>query len=128
MQPETPSQIEVAPGIVRRSDRGLCIAGKRIALYLVMDYLKAGWPPHLIRHWLDLSEEEITNSINFIESTREDFEAEYDEVVRNASEREQFWRERNRQRRIDASKRHFTPKQAAAWARLMSLKRTEMIS
>jgi hypothetical protein len=38
----------VAPGIVRRSDRGLCIAGKRITLYLIMDYLNAGWPPHLL--------------------------------------------------------------------------------
>lgn len=124
MQPEIPSQIEIAPGIVRRSDRGLCIAGKRITLYLVMDYLKAGWPPHLIRHWLDLTEEEIANSIKFIESNREYFEAEYDDVIRKANEREQFWRERNRQHRIDASKRHFTPEQAAAWARLMSLKRT----
>jgi uncharacterized protein (DUF433 family) len=66
MQPDTPSQIEVGPGIVRRSDRGLCIEGKRITLYLVMDYLKAGWPPHMIRHWLDLTEEEITNSFNFM--------------------------------------------------------------
>ncbi len=63
MQPEPQSPLEVAPGIVRRSDRGLSIAGKR-----------------------------------------------------------------NRQRQIDASKHHFTPEEAAAWARLMSLKRTEMIS
>jgi hypothetical protein len=77
----------------------------------------------LIRHWLDLTEEEITNSISFIESTREDFETEYNEVVSKANDREQFWRERYRQRQIDTSKRHFTPEQAAAWVRLMSLKR-----
>jgi uncharacterized protein (DUF433 family) len=123
MQPEPPSQIEVAPGIIRRSDPGLCIAGKRITLYLVMDYLKAGWPPRLIRHWLDLTEEEIANSISFIKSNREEFEAEYNDVIRKAEEREQYWRERNRQRQIDATKRHFTPEQAAAWARLMSFKR-----
>ena len=46
----------IAPGIVRRTDRGLCLAGRRVTLYLIMDYLKADWPPHLIRHWLDLSE------------------------------------------------------------------------
>src|SRR5262245_9581510 len=104
MQLETPSQIEVAPGIVRRSDRGLSIAGKRITLYLIMEYLKAGWPPHLIRHWLDLTDEGITNSINFIESNRDEFEAEYNEVVRKADEREQFWREQNRPQQIDTSK------------------------
>jgi uncharacterized protein (DUF433 family) len=99
--------------------------GKRITLYFIMDYLKAGWPPRLIRHWLDLTEEEITTSISFIESNREDLETEYNEVVRKANDREQFWRERNRQRQIDTSKRHFTPEQAAAWARLMSIKRDE---
>jgi hypothetical protein len=71
-----------------------------------------------------LTEEEIANSINFIESNRKEFEAEYDEAVRKASGREQYWHERNHQRRIDASERHFTREQAAAWARLMSLKRT----
>jgi|SRR5262245_36638801 len=64
----------VAPGIVRRSDRGLYVARKRITLYLIMDYLKAGWPPRLLRHQLRLSEEEMNQVMNFLDSHRAEFE------------------------------------------------------
>ena len=36
------------PAIIR-TERGLTIAGTRITLYDVMDYLKAQYPPKLIR-------------------------------------------------------------------------------
>ncbi len=112
----------VAPGIVRRRDRGLCLEGRRITLYLIMDYLEAGWPPHLLRHWLDLSEDEIAHAITYIATNRDEFETEYAAVVKKAAERERYWRDRNRERKLDPGKRHFTPEQAAAWARLEALK------
>jgi uncharacterized protein (DUF433 family) len=115
------SHIVVAPGIVRRADRGLCLAGKRVTLYLIMDYLKAGWPPHLMRHWLDLSEAELHHAVQYIETNRTAFEAEYAEVVQQAQAREQYWRERQHQRKPKMLERHFTPEQAAAWARLKAL-------
>jgi hypothetical protein len=87
------AHICVAPGIVRRTDRGLCLAGKRVTLYLIMDYLKAGWPPHLIRHWLDLSDAEMYYAVQYIETNRAAFETEYAEVVRQAHARERYWRE-----------------------------------
>jgi uncharacterized protein (DUF433 family) len=31
--------------IIVKTSRGLSIAGTRITLYQVMDYVKAGWPP-----------------------------------------------------------------------------------
>lgn len=113
----------VAPGIVRRADRGLCLAGRRVTLYLIMDYLKAGWPPHLIRHWLDLSEAEMRYAVQYIDTHRTAFEAEYAEVVQQAQAREQYWRERQQQRQLEMSERHVSPEQAAAWARLKALKR-----
>jgi hypothetical protein len=116
------AHICVAPGIVRRTDRGLCLAGKRVTLYLIMDYLKAGWPPHLIRHWLDLSDAEMHYAVQYIETNRAAFETEYAEVVRQAQARERYWREHQRQRRSEMPERHFTPEQAAAWARLEALK------
>ena len=81
----------IAPGIVRRTDRGLCLAGRRVTLYLIMDYLKAGWPPHLIRHWLDLSEAEMHHAVQYIEIYCTAFEAEYAKVVQQAQAREQDW-------------------------------------
>jgi len=92
-------EVLVAPGIVRRSDRGLCVAGTRITLYLIMDHLKEGWPPHLLRDQLLLSEEQMDQVMDYIESHREEFEAEYQEVARKCAERERFWREREEERR-----------------------------
>ncbi|MDM8550389.1 hypothetical protein QUF72_09935 [Desulfobacterales bacterium HSG2] len=34
---------------VVRTDRGLSVAGTRITLYSIMDYIRADWPPKLIR-------------------------------------------------------------------------------
>jgi len=112
----------VAPGIVRRSDRGLCVAGKRITLYLIMDYLKTGWPPHLLRQQLLLSEEEINHVMNYLDTHGAEFEAEYQEVVRKAAEREQYWRERERQRQPNPRTQNLTPREALALARLEALK------
>ena len=112
----------VAPGIVRRTDRGLCVAGKRITLYLIMDYLKAGWPPHLLRHQLLLSEEEMNQVMNYLGTHAAEFEAEYQEVVRKAAEREQYWRERERQRQPNPRMQNLTPHEAVALARLAALK------
>ena len=116
-------ETEVAPGIVRRTDRGLCLAETRISLYLIQDYLKSGWPPHLIRHWLGLSEKQIDSAISYIEARRTEFEAEYDEVVKKAEAREKYYRERAGQIRASMTKPNLSPEQASAWARLQALKR-----
>lgn len=117
---ETP----VATGIVRRTDRGLCVANTRISLYLIMDYLKAGWTPQLIRHWLGLSEDEMSAATNYIDAHRVEFEAEYAEVVKKNEDREKFYRERARAVQANAVKPNLAPEQAVAFARLQALKRT----
>ncbi len=115
--------VEVAPGIVRRKDRGLCVAGNRITLYLIMDFLKAGWPPHLLRDQLLLTEEEMQNVLNYIEANRDSFEAEYEEVVRRGMEREIYYRARQEELQKRLAERpgpppNLSPEQTAAWARL----------
>ena len=123
---ETP----VASGVVRRTDRGLCVAGKRITLYLIMDYLKAGWPPHLLRHQLLLSQEEVDSVMRYIEEHRDEFEAEYQEVVRKAAEREKYWRAREQERKAGEAQhpQNLTPERAIIWARLQALRREGKIS
>ena len=116
---ETP----VATGVVRRTDRGLCVANTRISLYLIMDYLKAGWTPQLIRHWLGLKEEEISAATNYIDTHQAEFEAEYIEVVKKNEDREKFYRERARAVQTNAVKPNLAPEQAVAFARLQAVKR-----
>jgi hypothetical protein len=57
------SETATSQPTVVRTDRGLSIAGTRITLYHVMDYVTAGWPPHLIRDWLNLTEQQIQDVI-----------------------------------------------------------------
>lgn len=77
--------------------RGLTIAGTRITLYDVMDYLKADWPPKLIRDWLNLTDEQISAAMAYIAAHREAVEAEYQQVVEQAEANRAYWEEQNRE-------------------------------
>lgn len=82
---------------VVRTGRGLTIAGTRITLYTIMDHLKDDWPPHLIRDWFNLTDEQIQGVLDYIDAHREEVEAEYQQVLKEAAETEQYWREYNRE-------------------------------
>ncbi|MBI3800346.1 MAG: DUF433 domain-containing protein [Deltaproteobacteria bacterium] len=85
------------PTVIKTS-RGLTIAGTRTTLYSLMDYLHAGWPPHLIRDEFGLSEQQMTGVMAYIEAHRAEVETEYQEVVQQAEENRRYWEERNRER------------------------------
>ena len=81
-----------------RTERGLTIAGTRITLYDVMDYLKAQYPPKLIRDVFNLTDNQISVVLSYIEAHRTEVEAEYQEILRIAEENRQYWEEYNRDR------------------------------
>lgn len=83
---------------VVRTERGLTIAGTRKTLYQVMDYVTEGWPPTLIRDWMDLTDHEIAGVMQCIDEHRVAVEAEYQQVLREAEEERRYWEERNCQR------------------------------
>jgi len=83
---------------VVRTDRGLSIAGTRITLYDVMDYITAGWPPGLIQHWLNLTATQMADVMDYIEHHRAEVEAEYQLVLQRAEETRRYWEARNRER------------------------------
>lgn len=91
---------------VIRTSRGLSIAGTRITLYSLLDYLHAGWPPHLIGEEFNLTAQQITAVMEYIEAHRDEVETEYREVLQQAEESQQYWEARNRDRlaKIAASK------------------------
>jgi uncharacterized protein (DUF433 family) len=105
-----------------RPERGLTIAGTRITLYDVMDYLVAGRPREFILNWLPLTEEQLDAALVYIEKNRDEVEAEYQEVLATAEEIRQYWEEKNRERldRIAANR----PKagQEALWKKLQAQK------
>ena len=81
------------PSIIH-TERGLTISGTRITLYDVMDYLTAGWPPNLIKHWLPLTESQLNQALNYIENNRSEVEAEYQKMLRETEELRQYYEEK----------------------------------
>ncbi len=101
---------------VVRTDRGLSVAGTRITLYQIMDYVKADRPPSVIRdHYqimdyvkadrppsvirdhFRLTVKQTSDILKYIETHREEVETEYKQVLAYAEESRQYWEERNRE-------------------------------
>ncbi len=80
-----------------RTERGLTIVGTRITLYDVIDFLKAQYPPKLIRDKFNLSDTQIKAALSYLEANRTQVEAEYQEVLHTREEIRQYWEERNRE-------------------------------
>jgi uncharacterized protein (DUF433 family) len=81
-----------------RTERGLTIAGTRITLYQLMDYIHAGHPPQVIRQdFPQITDDQFDAAISYIEANRAEVEAEYQIVVKEDEENRQYWKERNRE-------------------------------
>jgi uncharacterized protein (DUF433 family) len=105
-----------------RTERGLVLAGTRITLYEIMDYLKADWPPQLIRDWLDITEQQFADAAAYITDHPEAVEAEYHYVVEHAEENRRFWEERNRTRLEEIATLPPKPGLEAAYRKLQERK------
>jgi uncharacterized protein (DUF433 family) len=81
-----------------RTDRGLTIAGTRITLYDVMDYVTQQYPSKFIRAMLDLTAEQINAALAYIDEHRLEVETEYHLVLQDAEELRQYYEEQNRDR------------------------------
>jgi uncharacterized protein (DUF433 family) len=82
---------------VIRTNRGLSIAGTRITLYSLLDYLHAGWPPHLLRDEFNLTDHQVAEVMKYIEAHRDEVETEYQTVLQQAEENRQYWEARNKE-------------------------------
>jgi uncharacterized protein (DUF433 family) len=105
-----------------RTERGLTISGTRITLYDVMDYLKAQYPPKLIREKLCLNDEQINSALTYINLHQTETEAEYQEGLLTAEEIRQYWEEQNRERFAKIALMPPKPAQEALRAKLQAWK------
>ena len=101
-----------------RTERGLTISGTRLTLYDVMDFLKAQYPPKLIRDNFNLTDEQINAALSYLEANRIQVEAEYQEVLHTREEIYQYWEERNREHFAQIAAMPRKPGQEALWAKL----------
>jgi uncharacterized protein (DUF433 family) len=107
---------------ITRTERGLAIAGTRITLYDVMDYVTAQYPAKFICDLFDLSEAEITAALDYIETHRSEVEAEYQQVLREGEELRLYYEERNRDRLAHIATLPAPAGLEAAWEKLQIAK------
>jgi uncharacterized protein (DUF433 family) len=107
---------------VIRTERGLAIAGTRITLYDVMDYVKAQYPPKFIQGLFDLTEEQISAALTYIETHRAEVGAEYKQVLEEAEELRQYYEEQNRERVAHSAAKPPKPGTEVAWEKLRAAK------
>jgi uncharacterized protein (DUF433 family) len=92
------TEIVTPSSTVVRTSRGLSIVGRRLTLYSIMDYLRAGWPPHLIRDEFNLTDKQMNDVMEYITAHRDQVEQEYQAVLQQAEENRRYWETRNRER------------------------------
>jgi uncharacterized protein (DUF433 family) len=107
---------------IARTERGLTIAGTRITLYDVMDYVTEQYPPKFIRAMLNLTDEQINAALSYIETHRQEVEAEYQLVLKEAEELRQYYEEQNRELVEKIAKMPPPPGREAAWEKLQAQK------
>ncbi|MDZ8223978.1 DUF433 domain-containing protein [Nostoc sp. ChiVER01] len=108
--------------MITRTERGLTIAGTRITLYDVMDYVTQQYPPKFIRAMLHLTDEQVNAALSYIETYRQEVEAEYKLVLKEAEELRQYYEEQNRELVEKIAKMPPPPGREAAWEKLQAQK------
>ena len=105
-----------------RTERGLTIAGTRITLYDVMDYLAAQYPPKFIRSLFNLSDAQINAALAYIQANRTEVEAEYQIVLKEAEELQKYYEEQNHELVAKIAKMPPPPGREAVWEKLQQQK------
>lgn len=107
---------------VVRTERGLTISGTRTTLYTVLDYLHADWPPKLIQQWLDLSDQQMADVLDYLTSHHDEVEQEYQQVVQQAESLRRYWDKRLQEHLAQQSQKPITAEQAILRAKFQTWK------
>lgn len=108
--------------VIIRTERGLTIAGTRITLYDMMDYVTEHYPSKFICAMLDLTDEQVAAALSYIEAHRMEVEAEYQLVLKEAEELRQYYEEQNRELIEKIAKMPPPLGREAAWEKLQAQK------
>jgi uncharacterized protein (DUF433 family) len=118
----TSTQKAVADPAIVRTEQGLVFVGTRVTLYDVMDFLAAGWPPHLLPLRLPLNEAQVQAAMDYIASHRDEVEAEYQAAIRETEQNRAYWEVRNRERFAEIASAPTPPEQEALRSKLAAWK------
>jgi hypothetical protein len=83
-----------------------------------MDYVTAQYTPKFIRGLFELTEEQINVALAYIETNRAEVEVEYQQVLKEAEEIQQYYEEQNRELISRIAAHPPKPGTEAAWEKL----------
>jgi uncharacterized protein (DUF433 family) len=106
------------PTVMRRPDRGLSVTGTRITLYEIWELVLAGWTREAVRDIYRLTDEQMTDILDYITRNQAEFDAEYQQVIADAEEDRRYWEERNRERFAQIAAMPPKPEYAAIHAKI----------
>jgi uncharacterized protein (DUF433 family) len=85
--------------LIVETPRGPSLAGTRITVYSVMDYIKAGRSKYYIGQIMELTREQVDAVFDYVEAHRDAVEAAYDRILQREAiaraESERMMRERS---------------------------------
>jgi hypothetical protein len=87
-----------------------------------MDYLLAGWPPHLIGQWLNVTDRQMADVMTYLSEHHTEVVGQYHQVLLQAEENQRYWNDRNRDRLAEIAAQPPKPGQEALRAKLQELK------
>jgi len=87
-----------------------------------MDYVKAGWPPKLIRDRLNLTDQQVAATLAYIDQHREEVETEYQQVLAESEEMKREWEEERREIEAAVADKPLKPEEAEIRAKLAAAK------
>jgi uncharacterized protein (DUF433 family) len=108
---------------ITRTERGLVIAGTRITLYQFLDYIQAGYSPqHFRPYFPQITDRQFEAALSYIKAHGSELEREYQSVVKEDAECQQYWEAQNRERSAQISNMPSPLGQESAWAKLQAQK------
>jgi uncharacterized protein (DUF433 family) len=104
------------------TEHGLSIPGTRVTLYDVLSHLKAGWAPHLILHWLPITEMQLNGVLDYIAANGDTVEADYQAHLEAGQALQDYWQVRNHDRLVAIANLTPKPEQVEVHAKLQAWK------
>jgi uncharacterized protein (DUF433 family) len=71
--------------------RGPELEGTRVTVYCILDYVRAGDSPPRIAEELDLSEEQVQAGLEYINSHRDEVDAQYEAILNRIRQPNPDW-------------------------------------
>ena len=80
---------------VIRTGAGLTVNGTRLTLYLIRDSLNGDTSLKNVRDIYELTDEEMLDVLDYIQLNKNEFDKEYQEIVKANAEQRRYWEEKN---------------------------------